>query len=56
MTGRAAFLIASSAVLALVLVTAVIRPAVERGGVGEIVVVAAALAAVLLVERWLRTR
>jgi hypothetical protein len=34
----------------------VIRPAVDRGGAGELLVIAAIFAAVLLVERWLRTR
>jgi len=34
----------------------VIRPAVDRGGAGELLVVAAIFAAVLLIERWLRTR
>jgi len=34
----------------------VIRPAVDRGGAGELLVVAAIFAVVLLIERWLRTR
>jgi hypothetical protein len=34
----------------------VIRPAVDRGGATELVVIAAIFAAVLLIERWLRTR
>jgi hypothetical protein len=38
------------------LVFLVIRPAVERGGAGELLVIAAIFAAVLLIERWLRTR
>ena len=34
----------------------VLQPAVARGGVGEILIVAAIFLAVLLAERWLRTR
>jgi hypothetical protein len=42
--------------LATTLVFLVIRPAVDRGGAGELVVIAAIFAAVLLIERWLRSR
>ncbi|HET8569926.1 MAG TPA: hypothetical protein VFM93_13180 [Candidatus Limnocylindria bacterium] len=42
--------------LALSLFFLVIRPAVERGGAGELVLVAGFFASVLLFERWLRTR
>jgi hypothetical protein len=34
----------------------VVRPAVERGGYGELIGVAALFLAILLAERWLRTR
>jgi hypothetical protein len=34
----------------------VVRPAVDRGGTGELLIIAGIFAAVLLVERWLRTR
>jgi len=34
----------------------VVRPAVDRGGAGELLVIAGIFAAVLLIERWLRTR
>jgi hypothetical protein len=34
----------------------VIAPAVERGGASELLVIAGIFAAVLIVERWLRTR
>ncbi|HEV8655050.1 MAG TPA: hypothetical protein VGR85_06025 [Candidatus Limnocylindria bacterium] len=34
----------------------VIRPAVDRGGAGELLVIVGIFAAVLLIERWLRTR
>jgi hypothetical protein len=55
-SGRAIFVVVASAVMAVVLFTAVVRPAVERGGVGEVILIAAAFAVVLLVERWLRYR
>jgi hypothetical protein len=56
LSGRAIFLLVASAVMAVVLFTAVVRPALERGGVGELVLIAAAFALILLVERWLRYR
>lgn len=56
MSGRLVFLVLASAAIGLALVTAVVRPAVERGGWGELVAVAAAVLAVLLAERWLRSR
>jgi hypothetical protein len=34
----------------------VIQPAVQRGGAGEIAIIASIFVAVLLIERWLRTR
>jgi hypothetical protein len=34
----------------------VVRPAVDRGGAGELLVIAGLFAAILLIERWLRTR
>ncbi|HKW78268.1 MAG TPA: hypothetical protein VJQ09_04150 [Candidatus Limnocylindria bacterium] len=34
----------------------VLQPAVARGGLGEILIVVAIFLAVLLAERWLRTR
>jgi len=50
------FLAFAGAVLALFFVLVVVRPAVERGGWGELALVLAILAAVLLFERFLRTR
>jgi len=43
-------------VLATATVLLVVRPAVERGGAGEVVLILAFVGAVLVVERWLRTR
>jgi hypothetical protein len=42
--------------LATTLIFLVIRPAVDRGGAGELLLIAGIFAAVLLIERWLRTR
>jgi hypothetical protein len=56
LTGRAVFVAISATVLALLLFFAVVRPAVERGGYRELLGVAALFVAILLAERWLRTR
>jgi len=53
---RLVFQIFVGIVMALLLIVFVIQPAVARGGFGELVIVAAIFAAVLLIERWLRTR
>lgn len=42
--------------MAVLLLVFVIQPAVARGGLGELVIVAVIFLAVLLIERWLRTR
>jgi hypothetical protein len=42
--------------MAATLLLLVIRPAVDRGGAMELLVIAGIFAAVLLTERWLRTR
>ncbi len=56
MSGRALFLILAAAIVGVVLFTAVARPAIERGGWGELGIVAVSMLLVLLAERWLRTR
>jgi hypothetical protein len=56
MSSRLVFQIVVGVVLATTLLFLVIRPAVDRGGAGELLVIAGIFAAVLLVERWLRTR
>jgi hypothetical protein len=43
-------------VLALLLFVAVVRPAIDRGGVGELVGVALLFLVILIAERWLRSR
>ncbi|HUQ17501.1 MAG TPA: hypothetical protein VM070_06910 [Candidatus Saccharimonadales bacterium] len=50
------FVIAAGAVLGLFFVLVVVRPAVERGGWGELALVFGIFAAVLLFERYLRGR
>jgi hypothetical protein len=47
--------IAASA-LAVLLFLAVVRPAIERGGLGEFLGIAALFIAILLGERWIRSR
>jgi hypothetical protein len=42
--------------MALLLFAFVIQPAIARGGVGEILIVAGIFAAVLIGEQWLRAR
>jgi len=42
--------------MAVTLFFFVLQPAVARGGLGEILIVAAIFATILIVERWLRTR
>jgi hypothetical protein len=56
MTGRAVFMTISAALSALLLFFAVVRPAIERGGVGELVGIALVIVVILLGERWLRSR
>jgi hypothetical protein len=55
-TRRVIFTILAALVAAFLLFTAVVRPAVERGGWGELAFVIAVFAAVLLSERWARSR
>ena len=51
---RAVFVTIAGALLVAALVLLVARPAVERGGWSELVIVAAIFAGVLLIERRLR--
>jgi hypothetical protein len=53
---RRAFIVAAGALLVLVFVLVVVRPGVERGGIQEVLIIAAIFAAILLVERYLRSR
>ena len=46
----------AAAVLTLLLFLAVVRPAIDRGGAGELIGVAALFVAILLAERWMRSR
>ena len=51
-----AFVFVAGALLTLFFVLVVVRPAVERGGWGELALVFAIFVAVLAFERYLRTR
>jgi hypothetical protein len=53
---RRAFVVAAGALLVLVFVLLVLRPALERGGVWEVLIIAAIFVAILLFERYLRSR
>lgn len=55
-SSRLLFQILVGVFLAVTLLFLVIRPAVERGGAGELLVIAGIFGAILLIERWLRTR
>ncbi|HUG55467.1 MAG TPA: hypothetical protein VMJ92_00180 [Candidatus Limnocylindrales bacterium] len=56
MSGRGLFVLAAGSILVLLLALLVVGPAIERGGAGELALVAGIALAVLLLERWLRTR
>lgn len=56
MTWRVVFMATAAALLTLVLIVAVVLPAISRGGLGEFLGIAAIFVAILLGERWLRTR
>jgi hypothetical protein len=56
MQRRPAFAFWAGSVLLLIFALLVIRPAIERGGLGEILIIAAIFAVVLLFERYLRSR
>jgi len=55
-TARVVFMATAAAVLTLLLFVAVIRPAIDRGGLGEFLGIAVVVIAILLGERWLRSR
>jgi hypothetical protein len=56
LTGRGLFIAVSAAVFAFLLVMVVVRPAIERGGYGELAGVVALFLVIILAERWMRTR
>jgi uncharacterized membrane protein len=56
LSSRLVFQIVVGVFMAATLLFLVIRPAVDRGGGVELLVIAGIFAAVLLTERWLRTR
>jgi hypothetical protein len=48
--------VGSAAVFAVLLFLVVVRPAIERGGYGELAGVVVLFLAILLAERWIRSR
>ena len=56
LTGRALFIAVSAVVVAFLFILVVVRPAIERGGYGELAGVVALFLAILLAERWARSR
>ena len=56
MDRRRAFVIAAGTLLAVIFVLLVIEPGVERGGIQEVLIIGAIFTAVLLFERYLRSR
>lgn len=56
MSGRSLFMAGAALVLAVALYTAVLQPAVARGGWAELVLVIVAFLLILGGERWMRTR
>jgi len=53
---RRTFVVVAGSALLIAFVLLVIRPGIERGGVQEIVIIGAIFGAVLLFERYLRSR
>ena len=56
MTARVVFMATAAAVMTLLLFLAVVKPAIDRGGLGEFLGIAGIFIAILLGERWLRSR
>jgi hypothetical protein len=56
MDRRRTFVVVAGSVLLFVFVLLVVQPGIERGGVREVLIIAAIFAAVLLFERYLRSR
>jgi hypothetical protein len=55
-TPRAVFMATAALVLTILLFAVVIFPAVDRGGVGELVGVVLVFLGILIAERWVRAR
>jgi len=56
MDRRRAFVVAAGTLLALIFVLLVVGPGVERGGIQEVLIIAAIFGAILAFERYLRSR
>jgi hypothetical protein len=53
---RRTFVVIAGSLMLLVFLLLVVQPGIDRGGVQEIVIIGAIFAAVLLFERYLRSR
>ena len=56
MDRRRVFVVAAGALLVVFFVLLVVEPGVERGGIQEVLIIAAIFGVVLLFERYLRSR
>jgi len=56
LTGRALFIAVSAVAVAFLFILVVVRPAIERGGYGELAGVVALFLVILVAERWARSR
>lgn len=56
MDRRRTFVVIAGSVMLLVFLLLVVQPGIQRGGLQEIVIIGAIFAAVLLFERYLRSR
>ena len=56
LTARRIFMTFSAVILLALVGLLVVRPAIERGGFVELLVLIVAAISILLFERWLRTR
>jgi hypothetical protein len=53
---RRTFVVVAGSALLLAFILIVVRPGIERGGVQEVLIIGAIFVAVLLFERYLRSR
>ena len=56
MDRRRAFVVAAGTLLLVIFVVLVVEPGVERGGIQEVLILAAIFGGILVFERYLRSR
>ena len=56
MDRRRTFVVVAGTLLFVIFVLLVVEPGIERGGIQEVLIIGAIFGAILLVERYLRTR